>query len=259
MNLPASERNSYFLMILLGVVLGLLLYFGYTNYSDDIGSLLSGKKGTENTDETEEYPYFATGDRDYYIGQDLEWGFQVFQPEVGEYKEEMGAHFMVVKYSPDANFVETDEEFETKVLLAATVEKEEEKEDKGITPNGITSSDELGYMLSSRVRFEETFDWDQVPDEYNPGSISIDELKEKFPVGSRIAMRVLTSYPDVEVRTEQYCDANTTVWMCHFVELLPHYFTPLKSFNVGKEMDDDFALTLYSVSENLSTEEDVLK
>jgi hypothetical protein len=252
MNLPTVERNSYLPIFLVAIVLGALLYLGFTNYSDDLLGLF-GKKGTnEDTTETTT-PYFAAGKGDQYIGSNDEWEFQVFQPEVVEYSSEGDLNYMTVKYTPDLNFTEDGDEMQVKVLVSSQgqIVSETDLEEK----DTVTAAD-LNLMLSPYIRIEETFDWTEADLDAGPQYITFEQLQERFPVGERIALRVLSKYPAEGVRTTEYCDGLGTVWICPYVSLFSDFFDELDAFYDGEEVSSDFSLILYSVSDELLTREE---
>jgi hypothetical protein len=261
MKLPMSEKNSYILMILLGLVLGIVLYLGYENRSG-IADWFSSLTKTDQQEETEEdYPYFVPGNRDQYIGADSEWYFMLFQPEIVRYETDGDLNYAVVKYVPDVNLQDTntiDEEYEVKILVSSEAHLDQPDTDE----QPATSSEDLPRMLSEYIRYWSSFDYDELDDEATNELITFEQFKEEFPVGSRVSMRVLAAYPEDSVRTDEYClssDFLESVWVCKYVELLPDMFEELDAFYEGSEVSDDFSLILYSVADGLGTREDVLK
>lgn len=261
MKLPMSERNSYILMTFVGLLLGISVYVAYLN-RDGISEWFSSLMNPTQQEENEEldYPYFAPGNRDQYIGQDLEWYFELFQPKIVRYETEGDLNFAVVKYVPDVNLQDAsgvDVEYEVKVLLSS----EGQLKDGDPEEVPVTGEEDLHRLLSNRIRYFKTFDWNVTEEQEGQDLINMEEFKKRFPVGSRVAMRVLAQYPGKDMRTDGYCSEEfmQTVWVCKYLDWYPQFTDEMKAFFEGDEVSEEFTLIVYSVSDELSTREVVLR
>jgi hypothetical protein len=263
MKLPMSERNSYILMIVGGVILGILLFFGIQNrsaISDWFAQLL--KQEPKQEEEEESYPYFVEDVNNFSIGEESEWSFEIFQPEIVEYvwDEDTLLNYVVLKYSPDEDL---SKEYEVRALLTLTDGSwlpESAGFGIGMDENDFT----FERVVSDSLRVRKTFSIGSADADTNEELLSLSNFKSKFPVGSRIAMLIPAEYPIEGDRTESYCatfggddSSGDYTYICEYGTVLDKISVDLKDFMGQKETDSDFVLLPYAYSSEIMSTVDV--
>jgi hypothetical protein len=230
------------ILLALGLVVGGGLIWAYQTYKDDVADFA----GIENKDEvditTDEYdiPFFGSSEWTFGYGPNGEWKFYIFQPTVDRYTVENGLNYLIVKYTFDDPPYEDEELHEMKVLLT--------REDDW-SLDGDLDSGAFERAIGDTVAFVGSYN-NQREKSAEESELTLEEFKERFPVGSSVAMAYPGLVVDKERRTDELCEAIENI--CDFALVWDELtVSGLQTFNYGGYPSDDFVLVPYSFSDDI--------
>jgi hypothetical protein len=211
------------ILIALGLLVGLGLAFVYREYKDDISNFIGEEKETITAEEEYDTPYVANNTWDITFGVNesglAPWGFYIFQPEVVEYKTVDGVNYLVGEYTFD------DEAGGTREQVDIVISRDDEWL---LNFDGL---DKKAFEISvtSKIKYQESFNSSKVG-YYGRSTLTFDQVKEMFPVGSRIALAIPHYYPAPDLRTEEICKADDET-VCEYAKVWDILSVELEDFN----------------------------
>lgn len=247
MKLLINRNVVYAIIVVVGLLLGVGLFLLFNNFESikDTVSGLFERTPVAEQPKDEEIPYFADVDRDVSFGDEGDWLFKTFQPRVTGYYEKDEMHYMTVEYFPNRS----DDPVSLDVMLMSNEEPERIVE---------VSADKDKYvfwhLIVSKIMYSDDFTPSQNGEGVDLGSyLEIDEVKEKFKVGDRIAMKILFSSPGKEERTDAYCDPKKwESYLCRHAEVLDLLNTDLTTLFMAEPIKDGSVLFPLVISDDVS-------
>lgn len=238
-----SKKLILTVLLILGLLLGLGAVWVWNEYKDDVKNIVSNDDDKQEEEDEFDTPYVASSMWDFTLSINevgsAPWGFYIFQPKVLEYKTVNGVNYLIGEYTW-GDSIEAAERHTVNIILT--------REEDWSLNNKELDKDSFEKAVTSKVTFQESFNASKIGF-YGRTLLTFEELKEKFPVGDRIALAIPGYYPTSDQRTTEVCVAEDKV--CNYAEIWDVLSSELVNFNDGEPVSEDFILVPYSVSSDL--------